>query len=410
MKKSIKILLFTIIVPIIFSLIGIYPQISIVFAREGTWSSQQQIPGYADETAPPILIADRTGIVHAFSYQQMGSGGKEIAIIYSFWTPDQGWSSPIDILLSPLKNEARLLSVFLDKKGFFHLIFFGGDNTNANIYYSKATVASAGKVSGWSTPVLIGDNALNPENGAISGDDSGNLVVLYSGYDDGNGLYAVFSSDGGDTWSDPTLMYLANDNQLFPYESRMYLGVNNELYTVWSVYDLAGHGRAVYFSRLKIGQRHWSNPYLLAENTNSAVLGVDLPSLIERDAVIYVTFYNSNVNAHWMRSSSDMGQSWTDPIRIAPRYIGRNNAVALVLDSKDVMHFLFGERVPGFGERIPGNPDIQGMWHSIWQGDHWSEPEAVVSGPRIVEKGYDSFDPSRASAVVSMVFGTPIKY
>jgi hypothetical protein len=396
MKKFIKILFLVSIASIILPLIDKYPTALPVFAQDSTWTPQQRIPGYDDGTSPPVLIADRNGTVHAFSYQQARSSAQEIAIIYNTWTLGQGWSLPNDILLSPLKHAARLLGVFLDDKGFFHLIFFGGDNTGANIYYSRAPATSADKASAWSTPVQIGDNALNPQNGAIFGDDQGNLAVLYSGYDDGNGLYAVFSDNGGDTWSDPAPIFLTGDNQLWPYESRMYLGTSGQLYTVWSVYDIAGHGQAVYFARLKIGQRQWSDPYILAKNTNSASLGVDLPSLIERDSTIYITFYDGVSNTHWMRSSTDMGQSWTNPIRIAPRHIGRNNAVSLVLDSNNVMHFLFGER-------IPGNPDIHGMWHSIWLGDHWSEPEAVVSGPRVVDlNGYNSFDPNTARAVISM--------
>jgi hypothetical protein len=62
----------------------------------------------------------------------------------------------------------------------------------------------------------------------------------------------------------------------------------------------------------------------------------------------------------------------------------------MVVDSNNVLYMFFGNRVTING-RI-----THGMWYSIWQGDRWSVPVAIVSGQR-----RDDFDPSFANAVVS---------
>jgi hypothetical protein len=358
-----------------------------------SWSPQQRIPGFSNDTNPPVLIADKNKTVHAFTSQQVGDTGKEIAVVYCQWTLDGGWTDPVDILLSPIKHEARLLSAFLDQAGMFHVIFFGGDNTEANIYYSKAPAVSAGQVYAWSTPTLIGEGALNPENGAISGDDKGNLVIVFSGVRDGNGLYAIYSNNSGVTWSNPVSIFLTNDDQFFPFDTRIYMGQSGQLYAVWSLYNQAGLGLSVYFSRCDLDQGKWSDPFQLA---SGAGLGVGLPDVIVYQGNVVVTYYNSDANAQWMVQSSDRGQTWTEPARVAPDHIGRNGAISLVIDSDNVLHLLFGERIPG-----SGSPDIHGMWHVQMENSHFSDPAPVVSGPLITDsQGDKSFDPFGASAII----------
>jgi hypothetical protein len=389
-RKIIRVLLFAFL---LYSIAFGTRSIPVLAQNPPGWSAQQRIPGYNNDTNPPVLIADQNRTVHAFTSQQVGDNGKEIAVVYSQWTPEQGWTDPVDILLSPIKNEARLLSVFLDKTGLFHVIFFGGDNIEANIYYSQAPAIKAGQVSAWSKPELVGESALNPEDGVIIGDDNGYLVIVYSGTRNGNGLYAIYSTDGGNTWSNPESIFMTNDDILYPFDSQVYYEQLGQVYIVWSVYNSAGNGASVYYSKYDIGQGKWTDPFQLATGVG---LGVGLPDVIKIQGDVIVTYYDSSANAQWMVQSSDEGQTWTEPVRIAPLHIGRNGAVSLALDSKNVLHLLFGERIPG-----TGGPDIHGMWHVLWENGRFSEAEAVVSGPLVTDsQGDKSFDPYAASAVI----------
>ena len=204
----------------------------------------------------------------------------------------------------------------------------------------------------------------------------------------GNGLYALYSSDGGNTWSDPKSIFLTHDDQLWPFDTKLYLGHSGELHAVWSTYDVSGNGVSVYYANYNIDRKRWSDPLELVSKRSG------LSSVIEYEAKVIVTYVDYDTNALWMRQSSDSGQTWTNPIRIAPRHIGRNGAVSMVIDSNDILHLFFGERIPGV-------PDIHGMWHVTFAKGQLSPVEAVVSGPLIENReGEIGFDPVSARAVV----------
>ena len=61
------------------------------------WSVPERIPQYNNLLSAPYLVADRSGTVHAFDIEL--SGAQDYAIFYRRWTPEEGWSAPIDVLL-----------------------------------------------------------------------------------------------------------------------------------------------------------------------------------------------------------------------------------------------------------------------------------------------------------------------
>lgn len=353
------------------------------------WSPQQRIPGYSNDTEPPLLITDKKHIVHAFTSQWITTNGgqSEFAIIYSRWTLDQGWTRPNDILLSPYKHMAQLLSVFLDQDGIFHLIFLGGDSTGANIYYSEASALNVDKASAWSAPVEVGGSAQPPGSGAIVGDNKGKLSIIYGGTQDGSGLYVSTSSDGGSTWSAPELIFLAQSNQPIIYNLQVYLGQTGWLHAIWNDLDVRGQGRSIYYARTKIGDVQWSEPIKLAESQSG--YGVLTPAIIEYQKVVFALF--NRTPQIIMRRSNDDGATWTDPVIPFENHIGVNGTLSLVVDAKNELNLFFGQR-------IPGSPDIHGMWQSIWETDNWSVPDPVVSGPRMMTGDNRSFDPFNAHA------------
>ncbi|MFN8487839.1 MAG: sialidase family protein [Caldilineaceae bacterium] len=357
------------------------------------WPPPQRIPNFVDDTNPPYLIADQNGTVHAFTSQRIGDDGKEVAIIYNQWTSQKGWTKPIDVILSPLKDQARLLGAFLDQKGMMHIIFFGGDETEANIYYTKAAAVQAKQTQAWLAPLAIGKNALVPETGAIAGDNQGHLIVVYGGDADGKGLYFITSADGGDTWTDPTPFFFTFSEYVWPTSLQMYLGQSGWLHVVWNIDDKTGQGRGVYYAHLKVGETEWSEPFVLAKV--DAGLGTKTPTIIEHKDTVFALFYNANTGGHLtFRRSTDEGVSWSEPITPFPQ-IGMNGAGSFVVDSNQELHLFFGQR-------LTGEPDFHGMWHSLLRGGNWVAPEPVVSGPRVTdETGDTSFDPIEAKAVDS---------
>jgi hypothetical protein len=360
-----------------------------VKAQNDQWSSPQTIPGYPLDTWPPILVADQNRAVHAFSSQWIkDADGKQIrAIVYNMWTIENGWTTPVDILTAPM-NEARLTDVYLDGNGIFHLVFFGGNDISADIYYSKAPAFAADDPRAWSPPIIIGENAGDPEGAVITENDQGNLFVIYNGRQLGKGLYDVYSKDGGETWSDSSSFFVTKDNEPVITQLEVIRSKSGWLHAVWGVFDEKARGRGIYYANSKDGNA-WSEPVLLASAEEG--FGTQTPAIIEYDDQLII-LYNQFLKI-MMQRSSDGGKTWDNPSIIFPRQIGVNGSLSLVIDSGNILHLFFGQR-------ISGQPDIHGMWHSTYSKGRWQEPESVVKGPLVDDKvGRNSFDPFEARAV-----------
>jgi hypothetical protein len=366
--------------------------------RSLAWSPQQRIPGYLERTEPPILVVDPAGTVHAFSYQQVGDpdGRSQIAIIHSTWTYQSGWTLPNDIILSPIRNQARVVDVFMDSSGLFHLVFYGGDEQGANIYYSTAPVREAGGAPAWSAPVVVGEQALTPSLARITSDNNGNMVVVYSGNLDGPGLFAVHSTDHGFSWSKPQPYFLTYDRSQRPHGLQLYeSGTNGLAHMVWTVVDDRGNKVAGYYAQLDTRTSEFQG---LMEIDAGIELGgghgVADPSVFEYDNRVIIA-YNNGISPGtvaptvWTRVSEDGGLSWSERLRLSNDHVGRNGPVSFAVDSNGQLHAFFGMRIPVSGGAI------HGMWQTAWQNGQWSEATPVVSGPVT-----DSFDPSRATAAV----------
>ena len=360
-------------------------------SHDGLWSHPQTIPLYNLETWPPVLIADQNRTVHALSSQWITPEGSLplLVLFYNQWTLERGWTIPVDIIILP-GREARLTDAHLDKNGILHVVFWGGDSTGADIYYSNAPVTMAGMASAWSPPTVIGRNASDPENAVFTEDSQGNLYVVYASQAIGNGLYVVKSENSGESWSAASQIYSARSAAPIISQVQTLEGESGILHLIWGVYNLLSQGRGIYYSQSMDGTV-WSEPLLLADVQDG--LGTQTPRLTEYNNTL-IALYNVSLKII-MRSSSDEGKSWDDPSVIFPRHVGVNGSLSLVTDSNNDLHLFFGQR-------IPGSPDIHGMWHSTFGNNRWTEPEGLVKGPKVTDLvGYNGFDPNGARAVVS---------
>jgi hypothetical protein len=354
-----------------------------------TWKTPQIIPGLTDTTVNqyPVFVADGTGRIHVFHSQNVG--GVE-TIVYSQWVEGVGWTVPIDIVVSP-RQHARVSGVLLDKSGVMHMVFWGGDDLAADMYYTRAPAALAGRAMEWETPVIIGKSAIAPTTAELVGDGEGFLGIVYSGNIEGNGLYLLRSSDSGKTWSKPEPIFLTNSDRLWPYGIQLYRDQKGFVYAVWALANEAGNSLAVYFSSMRPEFDQWSDPLILAEGNG---FDAATPSIIEHDGELFVIYHYAFPTTRWTRRSSDGGKSWSAPVRLFQQ-VGSNGHAALAVDSGGTLHMFFGNRV--------GNPIIHGLWHSVWLGHAWSVPEPIVSGPQVRggPNGEEGFDPSQAQAMVS---------
>lgn len=351
------------------------------------WPLPQRIRGLADDSDAPFLVADQNQTVHAFNSQWTGNAGsRDLAVFYNQWTSVKGWSVPVDILLSPNKNQATVLGAFLDVRGTIHLVFFGGIAEGAEIYYSKAPAMNAGAASAWSAPAMIGNHAGSLPSGALTGDDKGNLFVVYTGNGEGNGLYEIHSTDWGATWSETKAVFLTNSDILWVFAIQAALDSKGQLHTVWTVDNKQGNGDAVYYSRLESDHNRWSMPVAL-QTRKDCSYEADWASILPYKDSLFVVYNCGSPATRWFRRSQDGGRTWSAPSQPFS-LIGENGALVLLTDSKNTLYAILANRT--------SDSRVHGLWYSTWTGNAWEDPKAIVSGPRSSD-----FDPSRPKAVVS---------
>lgn len=381
-RKLYLILRFALIVFVLWQVFNCTP-LSLFAQTQQRWSVARRIPGYADDANPPYLVADQNRTVHAFVSQWTGS---ELAVFYNRWTPESSWSRPIDILLSPNSHQAIVIGTFLDSKGMMHVAFFGGNAQGAEIYYSQAPAVNAGQASAWLSPELVGAQATSPVAGMLTGDGKDNLYILYSGNLDGNGLYAIKSSDGGNSWSAPETVFLTDSTSLWVAPIQGALDSQGRLHVMWTVVSKAGNGQAVYYARLEADHQHWSRPLTL-QTVKGNDYEADWASIIPYNNELFV-IYNYGLPPHrWMRRSSDGGKTWTDPV-IAFDSKGEYGYPFLLIDSSNRLQVLFGNRT--------SDDSLYGMWYNTWLGGHWDVGVPIVSGPLTPD-----FAPTQPRAVIS---------
>lgn len=345
------------------------------------WYQPDKVLGYENDTEPPYMIADKNRTIHAFASQLVGEDNPQLAIVYSRWNATNGWSLPVDIILSPIK-EARIMGAFLDNSGMMNVIFFGGEEPSGSIYYSQAPGVDAAQTSAWSTPALIGNNALIPNSAALIGDGNKKLVVIYSGNLNGfPGVFSIVSNDGGNTWTDPTPVFLTKDPGLQPYGLQLSLGKTGILHAVWYVVNYKGNNVSAYYANFDMNSDQWHGLIQLAEGFGIDVgMGISNMSVIEYDQKVFVV-YNNGIPpngvppAEWMIVSRDYGSTWSDPIRPFPQHVGRNGVISLLIDGENNLQMFFADRIPFFINGVYSQ--TFGIYQSTWLGDHWSGAEEV---------------------------------
>ncbi len=348
------------------------------------WVPDQPLPNYEDRR-PPALIADPGGFVHAFNDRPLNDD--VLAIFYRQWSLEKGWTDPVDIMLIPRLISTPGQQIFLDQAGILHMVFFTGDDQELTLKYTTAPATDPANAKAWSKPRMIAERAGPLASVTLVGDTKGNLVVLYCGQEDRLALYEIHSTDSGATWSEPRVVEWVYDEQRWPTSMRADWDAEGRLHAVWSVANDRALGEGVYYARLESDLSEWSTPFVMAvrdEDDYSA----NWPSIVVFKDEIIVVYMDDAPPTRFMRRSRDGGQTWTEPIRLFP-HIGEYENAVFAIDSSETLHMVLGNR-------IGQDPEIHGMWHSVWLGERWSELQPIVSAPLSSE-----FDPSAPRATIS---------
>ena len=348
-----------------------------------SWSPPTHIPAYTDDR-PPIMLADSAGTVHAFNSIDLDPTRN--VIYYRKWTPEGGWTMPVDIFIRPKEIIRPLQSVFLDHSGIFHLIFYVGTEDQGSVYYSTAWAGNADGAWSWTKPREVASGAGPLTSAVITGDGEDKLVIIYSGQKPSLGLYEVHSTDGGKTWSTPVAVETTYSPTKWASTIWTTYDTLGNLHAVWGIVNQNGVGEAIRYSHLGPDLAHWTEPIDLTTQSSKEV-STGAPSIIADGNELIAIYQDSQPPTKWMRRSEDGGKTWSAPVRPFSQ-IGGYESAFLVKDSNNIIHMLVGDRIP--------LPEIHGMWHSEYINNEWTDLQPIISGPVT-----NTFDPSAPQAVIS---------
>jgi hypothetical protein len=311
-----------------------------------------------------------------------------MVIYYRSWNLEQGWTTPVDIIYRGRLLNAVVQDALVDEWGTLHLVFFEGDPNTGTLQYSSAPAAQARQARAWSRPVLITEGA-GPITAAILASlRPGNLTVLFSGQVDGFGLYEIHSDDRGATWSQPEIVFLTNSTNNWVAAIRAYLDERGWLHTVWGVINDDGNGDAVYYAKFDRETARWEHLTTLATREGNDYSTTWPAVITDKSGQVIVVYQDSFPAAKFVRISKDGGKSWSAPSRPF-EHVGEYEHPVLLKDSSGTVHMVLGNR-------LSGDPEIYGMWYSVWQNNSWSDLEPISTGPQT-----QSFSPSAPKGVIS---------
>ncbi|MEM2869052.1 MAG: sialidase family protein [Thermoplasmata archaeon] len=134
-----------------------------------------------------------------------------------------------------------------------------------------------------------------------------------------NCVFVAKSTDGGDSFPQVVIVWAALEN-LVRFNDKEWIAVdpnNGNVYLVWAIFTGMMTSRLL-FSRSTDGGKSWSLPIVISETTSGEINIQGSAVVVDRDSTIHVTWIDfSSRNVRYARST-DMGQSFSEPINVAP--------------------------------------------------------------------------------------------
>ena len=340
------------------------------------WAAQQQVALQAEgeRLESPLLVADADGRLHAMWSQQTTTD----ATIYYIVSEGAGWSEPVDILTSPgLNSVAENPAAVYHPDGQLMVVWDNG--VQGEVYFSRVSAALAGSAAEWFTveslPALQ-TTAGSPDI-AIAAD--GRIYVAYAlRLNEDRGIYVASSDDGGESWSDPSLVFDGVEAGWDAVDDpQITITGDGFIHIIWTQrsFPPANLPLSTAYAASTDGGESWS------EATDLPFADVP-PVWSEISAADVQTLYRvwqedvDNFSNYWSQVSNDSGLTWEQPLRISDRNNSLGQA-ALAVDGGGRPHLV---QLVGFGGSVQsGEGASPGLQHWGWSGGGWFAGEGFLT-------------------------------
>ena len=285
-------------------------------ASASTWTDPVNL-SYSGAASSPLLIADSTGEYHVL-WQDTFDG-----FVYTRGSGER-WQAPQIVTMpfsSPpfsrpgIEQTVNLYTPLLkiDDNDIAHAFWL---NDVGVLLYSQVPVADIDTAASWLAPRQLAESASSFDV-VIDGNDRLHLsyVRIVASEQFPAGIYHRRSADGGNSWSDPYLLYESRYLRLATRaESNIRITVNNErLAVVWDNRLV----EAVYFASSTDAGMNWTLAQSIDQRTESEMIQTVSPKNIAArllDGITHLVWLASNESgrcALYHQLSIDNGQTWS---------------------------------------------------------------------------------------------------
>lgn len=330
------------------------------YGQSNRWTLPYRLSTGKGKASQATLITDDYGYVHAFWSEFLDDSRSLLQ--YSRFDGDS-WSIPIDIYITQPFIGIGSITADIDKQGILHLIWTEGLDGPA--YYSFAPAYDALSAKNWSDPHRI---FIRVDTARLQIDSKGVFHLVYMrvlGEDPG--VYYIHSENQGITWSNPFWIDPDIPEDHAPRSLYFSLDDQDGLHAAWYYVprnDVGGDW--VRYVHSLDGGDTWSTPFTIdRDGSDDGKLSNAGPVMAVVGQTVHIIWAAGDPFLYrYHRYSRNAGQTWSPPARI----MGDLNGQAfdgLAVDGEGRLHYFAQIRFP------------QGIYHSYWDGDHWTTPNLI---------------------------------
>jgi hypothetical protein len=319
-------------------------------------------------------------------------------VYYSMWDGVQ-WSPPNDIV--PSQQNIIRNAIVVDDDNMLHLLFDFGPGYG--LYHKQAQPNQAWSAAAWSPPRLVNGRRSTYMSDIATYQDTLHIVYDDAGVQEGEcpgcaDIYYRHSTDRGRTWSIPVDLSPTDRG-----EARAQIEIDSEgtIHVAWDEgYDrLSGYGEAInsVYRYSTDGGETWSEPTVVTyPNSANAQLTVGSDGQGGVMLVWRTTAWDDpGIYYMW---STDGGETFSRPQTLpdvaAKPWTNRFDLYDMATDSAGHIHLLVGGILSAELEDLSAREAAHGLYHLEWDGAGWSSPALLYRGgwypeyPRLViERG-----------------------
>ena len=352
-----------------------------ITALKPVWAPLDFISSGSEVYDLPALAVDKQGSLYALWSQATGANNYDTALFGAIQTNER-WSRST-LLIHPSANTngshiARQPAMAMDTQSKIHVVWSSGPENP--VAYSWVFARDYSGATGWAEPIALPATVTASSFPKITIDSSGNhLYVIYAKpFNEQRGIYLARSIDGGSTWLTPTVVF---DAAAAKWDSvdKPQIALDetaNVLHAVWLRSTLPGslNAGAIYYARSSDQGQTWSAPEKIAEGA------VDWPQISlaspnEAHIAWVQTSPQAVANSHapnmvWNAYSTDGGERWSSAASVP----GLGEVSGPIGLSSDGAGHLY---LAAVGESAGGESVLL---ISQWMGQSWGTEQTTALG------------------------------